>query len=205
MRELNIVCYGDSNTYGYTPFGHRYDNRYPVIIKKILGEDTNVYEEGVVGRTSIYSDIRGGRTGINNLDDTIGKYDDIDYLVFMLGTNDIKSCNARSEEAYEYGLTRILDKIKEYKAIKNIILVSPILLDENIEALDSDFDYESYKLSLKSADIYKRLAKKYNALYFDAKSVAYPGLDGEHFTEDGHKGLAASIAKIIRKREDKAI
>ena len=43
---IKIVCYGDSNTYGYKPYHERYDKAYPEILESILRDNYKVYNEG---------------------------------------------------------------------------------------------------------------------------------------------------------------
>lgn len=55
-----ILCYGDSNTYGYNPVnGLRYpkDVRWTGVLQKLLGEQYAVIEEGCNGRTTVFEDI----------------------------------------------------------------------------------------------------------------------------------------------------
>lgn len=52
-----IVCFGDSNTYGYcAETGGRLDdtNRYPCLLENYLGDSYLVREEGLNGRTTVY-------------------------------------------------------------------------------------------------------------------------------------------------------
>ena len=52
-----ILCYGDSNTYGYNPVnGLRYpkDVRWTGVLQKLLGEQYAVIEEGCNGRTTVF-------------------------------------------------------------------------------------------------------------------------------------------------------
>lgn len=197
MSEFNIVLYGDSNTYGYSPEGHRYVNRYGQILKQSLGYNYKVFEEGVVGRTTIYDDYRGGRKGIDTIDNELSKYHKIDLLVVMLGTNDYKIKNARLHSELEYGMNALVDKIKSFRNIDKVLLVSPILLADNIETLDPEFDHHSYNLSINASNIYKSIAKRNKLLFFDAKTVAYAGIDGEHLTEDSHISLGNALANFI--------
>ena len=51
-----ILCFGDSNTWGYNPenrqrFGP--DERWTGILRNSLGEDYRVIEEGLNGRTTL--------------------------------------------------------------------------------------------------------------------------------------------------------
>ena len=51
---IEILCFGDSNTYGFTPdWKHRYgrDIRYPGVLQTLLGDGYYVAEDGLVGRT----------------------------------------------------------------------------------------------------------------------------------------------------------
>ena len=52
---MNILCFGDSNTYGYKPDGTgRFDTdtRWTSLLQKKLGADHRVIEEGLCGRTT---------------------------------------------------------------------------------------------------------------------------------------------------------
>ena len=199
MEKLNIVAYGDSNTYGYSPNGLRYSNRYSVILDKLLGEKYQVFEEGVVGRTTIYDDERPGKKGIDSVNDELGKYHKIDLLIVMLGTNDYKSKNAKNTVDLEYGINTFLNKLKGINNISKILLISPILLNEHIETLDKEFNHSSYLLSKDASNVYKNIALKNNLLFLDAKNYAYPGEDGEHFTQDSHIKFGNALAKFIEE------
>ena len=113
MSKFNIVVYVDSNTYGYTPDGSRYDVRYGTILNKLLGDDYKVFEEGVVGRTTIFSDSRDGRKGIDTIENDLSKYNKIDLLIIMLGRNDFKIKNTRLLSEVEYGMSTLINKVKK--------------------------------------------------------------------------------------------
>lgn len=191
---MNIVFYGDSNTYGYNPVGDRYEERFTNILKKKYLKKHNIYNEGLVGRTTTYNDKRPNRRGIDDINNILSKYNHIDLLVIMLGTNDFKKTNARSESDLEFSMKSLLNEIKD---TKNILIISPIHLSNNISILDSDYDDISYKLSLKSAMVYKKIATEYNYLFLDASLYASYGVDGEHIDLYGHKNLALAISNII--------
>lgn len=53
----HILCYGDSNTWGYTPgTGERHapDVRWTGVLRRLLGEGWEVLEEGMNGRTTVF-------------------------------------------------------------------------------------------------------------------------------------------------------
>ena len=61
--QKRILCYGDSNTYGYIPTGGRYDEhtRWPMRMQTLLGPGYAVIEEGFNGRTIVFDDpVEGG-------------------------------------------------------------------------------------------------------------------------------------------------
>ena len=55
---MTILCYGDSNTWGYIPgtIRERYepDVRWTGVAQKLLGSDYLLIEEGLNGRTTVY-------------------------------------------------------------------------------------------------------------------------------------------------------
>ena len=62
----NILCYGDSNTFGFTLHGgrHPYDVRWTGRLQLALGPAYRVIEEGCGGRTTVFEDpIDLGRNG----------------------------------------------------------------------------------------------------------------------------------------------
>lgn len=193
---MNIVLYGDSNTYGLMPNGNRYENRYSNILKSYFKE-FNIYEEGLVGRTTIYDDIRPNRNASLDINKTLLKYEFIDLLIIMLGTNDYKVANAKSINDLKKGMETILNDVNNLNIINKILLISPILLSNNIERLDHEFNYESYKLSKEAHNVYKELSIKYNLYFLDAKEIASPSTDGEHMSLEGHKNLALKIINLI--------
>ena len=62
MSIKNILCFGDSNTWGFVPgafdpetlYMKRYSilERWPGILRDILGADYHIIEEGLNGRTT---------------------------------------------------------------------------------------------------------------------------------------------------------
>ena len=89
-----IVCFGDSNTWGYIPVtGHRldYSKRWPGAMSYILGNSYKVEEEGVNGRTTCFEDpIYPKRCGTEFFEEVLLTNYPVDLVIIMLGTNDSK-------------------------------------------------------------------------------------------------------------------
>lgn len=92
--EKNILCFGDSNTYGYSPEGTgRYprQERWTGILAQRLGPAYRILEEGLCGRTTVWEDpIEGDKCGIRHLPSCIASHTPLDLVIIMLGTNDFK-------------------------------------------------------------------------------------------------------------------
>lgn len=94
--KKRIVCFGDSNTWGYIPVtGERYDEtiRWPARLQEMLGyERCTVVEEGLTGRTTVFDDpFDPELNGMKSMPAVLRTAAPIDVLVFMLGTNDFQS------------------------------------------------------------------------------------------------------------------
>jgi len=59
MSDRSLLCYGDSNTYGFDPAsGARFPPgvRWPGVLAAELGAGWHVIEEGLGGRTTVHDD-----------------------------------------------------------------------------------------------------------------------------------------------------
>ena len=95
--KYRILCYGDSNTWGYiSGTDHqRYgeNERWTRILAQMLGDKFEIIEEGLNSRTLISNDTRPGKEGKNGYEYLIpclDTHDPIDLVVIMLGTNELK-------------------------------------------------------------------------------------------------------------------
>lgn len=94
----NILCYGDSNTYGQKPIpfeeGGRFgpDVRWTGVLQRELGAGYHVIEEGLNGRTTIREDhIEPGHNGKPYFQPCLESHQPLDLVTIMLGTNDLKT------------------------------------------------------------------------------------------------------------------
>ena len=89
-----VMCYGDSNTWGYNPATQqRYprDERWTGVLQELLGADYRVIEEGLNGRTTVWDDpIEGYKNGREYLIPCLESQKPLDLVIIMLGTNDLK-------------------------------------------------------------------------------------------------------------------
>ena len=96
-----ILCYGDSNTWGYDPATQeRFDRatRWTGVLRTTLGDGYEILEEGLNGRTTVWDDpIEGYKNGHTYLVPCLETHRPVDLVVLMLGTNDLKKRFRRLE------------------------------------------------------------------------------------------------------------
>lgn len=86
---MRILCYGDSNTWGYDPTsGMRFAHRWPKVLAQQFPQD-EIIEEGLNGRTLVHEDPYGkGRCGSAVLEMLLRTHQPLDLIIMMLGTNE---------------------------------------------------------------------------------------------------------------------
>lgn len=204
---IHILCFGDSNTYGYKPDGTgRFDEntRWTGLLQKKLGTEFRVIEEGLCGRTTVFQDeFREGRRGVDAIGTIVETHNPIDVLIIMLGTNDCKSRYGASAGIIAKGLEQIIVKAREKSSQKfKLLVISPIHLGKGVgdEAFDPEFDSDSERVSLNLAKEYKKVSEANDVLFLDASTYATPSsIDREHMDEAGHQALADGIFNILQK------
>ena len=205
-----ILCYGDSNTFGYIPeTGMRYprDVRYPGRLQALLGDEYAVIEEGCNGRTTIHDDpIDGWKNGLDYLKPCLNSHKPVDIVILMLGSNDLKATFHLGAKEIADGVAVLVDVIKSFTEekqgfIPKIILVSPPELGKGIRTSPfyGAFFEEAVEESKKFPEFYKAVAEKYGCVYFNAAEYIYPSeVDSLHLTPEGHKVLAEKLYETVK-------
>lgn len=174
-----VICFGDSNTYGYDPrscLGDRYgrDSRWVDLLAARTGWD--VRNQGQNGRT-----IPGGPVPFPA---------DTDLLTVMLGTNDL--LQGRSPETATGRMERFLSDAALER--ERILLIAPPPMALGAWVLDPALVEASRDL----AGRYRRLAERLGVRFADAGAwgvaLAY---DGVHFTSQGHRTFAAGLCGTL--------
>lgn len=205
----NILCYGDSNTWGYNPKDASrfpWGVRWTSLLQEKLGyDDYHVIEEGLCGRTTIFEDVfRENRNGLRTLPLILESHKPIDAAIIMLGTNDCKALYKASSYQITKGIRLCIEKLLEVIPKENILLISPIHLGEEVwkEEFDPEFNQESVLVSKQLKVEYENLAKELGIQFLAASDVASPSdADQEHMDESQHEKLAEAIYKKISSRE----
>lgn len=205
-----VLCYGDSNTYGYVPeTGLRYprDIRYTGRLQLLLGDEYTVIEEGCNGRTTIHDDpVDGWKNGLDYLRPCLSSHKPIDIVILMLGSNDLKGSFHLTAEEIAEGAGVLVRVIKEFTVEKQgfvpkIILVSPPEIGGGIRTSPfyGAFSDDAIERSKQFPEFYKNVADSEGCIFFDAARYIYPSeTDSLHLTPEGHKILAAELCKLVK-------
>nr|MBQ8253133.1 SGNH/GDSL hydrolase family protein [Lachnospiraceae bacterium] len=204
-----ILCYGDSNTYGFDPVtGLRYPKaiRWTGRLQMILGEEYVVIEEGCNGRTTVFEDpAEGWKRGLDYLKPCLNTHKPVDVVILMLGTNDLKEVFGASAQMVAGGAETLVETILEFTEEKQgfvprVILVSPPLIGEGVcdSAFSHSFGMRAVKESQKLAKYYREVAERKECVFFDAAEfIEASKEDAVHLSPEGHKVLAEKLADRI--------
>ena len=177
---MNIICFGDSNTYGYDPrsyLGGRYDadSRWADILVEETG--WTVCNMGQNGR---------------EIPATAPDFPaDTDLLIVMLGINDL--LQGRSPEQAAERLNRFLSGISLDRS--KILLIAPPPVKRGAWVPDQQLIDDSHAF----AQLCQTMAEQLGIHFANAGKWDIPlAYDGVHFTEQGHKAFAEKLLEALR-------
>ena len=209
--KKHIVCFGDSNTHGYCADPNdsadrtdrfNEDERWTCLLQKALGEEYLVLEEGLSGRTTVFSDpLHECMSGLDVIYSTLMSHEPVDLLIIMLGTNDCKTRYRASASVIAKGLDQVIRKARQNASRHfDLLVISPIHLGVGVGDADFDpeFDAASVAVSRNLANEYRKIAPQNHAAFLNASDFAAPSVtDREHMDEKGHAALADAIYNKI--------
>lgn len=204
----NILCYGDSNTWGCRPgVLSRFpkDVRWTGVIGNLLGEEYNIIEDGINGRSTVWDDPQNQcRNGLTGLGYALYRAKPLDLVVVMLGTNDLNYTDA---EGYYHGIRILAQRILQantafpgtsdvFKDTPRLLLVSPIETTENMPTHQASKKFPYYT---------QKVAQELGVFWMDGAQFGKPSmLDGCHMEEKYHLALGKAIYEKIKEiLEDK--
>lgn len=197
-----ILCFGDSNTYGYIPNnGARYDKntRWTGVLSLLSHGKFEIIEDGCNNRTAFAANPAGKIfTGYEILPELLT--DDFDAVVLAIGINDTQFLYNLSSIEIASGVEKLINIVKVKSPQAKILLVAPSILTDDV--LNGNFaclfDRTSIEKSRQLPLLYKKIAEKQNIEFFDLNSVAKTSsLDGLHYAPEQHLKIAQVIFTIL--------
>jgi len=204
-----ILCYGDSNTWGFDPASQARlvpERRWPGVLRALLPPSCQVIEEGLCGRTTLQDDpFEEGRNGLAYLVPCLASHQPIDLVVLMLGTNDVKSFFPYGAAAIAAGAGRLVEVIQgsgrgPSGLAPQVLLVAPPPVAA-VRPLTRiwGFDQVAEQRSRELSTYYRALAESLGCAFLDAGAVVQASpVDGVHLEAAALERLGAAIAERVR-------
>lgn len=207
MGEKTVLCYGDSNTWGYDPVTQgRYarDTRWTGVLRQELGDGYLVIEEGLNGRTTVWDDpIEGYKNGKEYLIPCLGTHKPIDLVVILLGTNDLKmrfnvpACDIAA------GAGVLVDIVAKSEtgpgdSAPQVLLIAPPPIAKLSDFAEM-FEGGTAKSKMLSHQFHL-VAEEHGCALLDASEVIVSSdLDGIHLDLSEHRKLGEAIAGRVKQ------
>lgn len=202
-----VLCYGDSNTWGYDPATR---GRYPPhvrwtgVLATRLSAEYRVVEEGLNGRTTRWDDpIEPGRNGLISLRPCIESHQPLNLIIIMLGTNDLKRRFGLSASDIAQSAAALADMAWRFAHAPDGSHAEVLLVAPPAVSTLTDFDqmFEGAREKSRQFSNYYRLAAGWHHLpFFDAGAVIVSSeKDGIHFDAEEHRKLGEALADEARR------
>ncbi|WP_245196775.1 SGNH/GDSL hydrolase family protein [Labrys sp. LIt4] len=203
----NVLCFGDSNTFGTPPLAsleeaRRYDGktRWPGVMRKILGHAWHVIEEGLPGRTTIRDDLIEGthKNGRRYLAACLESHRPLDVIVLMLGTNDLKARFSAPPEDIAAGVDILAGIIAatpnlDQPPAKLLIACPPPI---RVVGCLGPLFAGGVEKSQALPSLYEAVARKHGAEFLDTgKLIEVSPVDGIHYEAEAHLILGQVFAE----------
>lgn len=202
-----ILCYGDSNTWGYNPATmERFsrNERWTGVLRNELGDGYLIIEEGLNGRTTVWDDpIEGYKNGKEYLIPCLETHKPLDLVIIVLGTNDLKVRFSVSAFDIANGAGVLVGIVQKSETGHNsgspkvLLMASPPV--SKLTDFAEMFEGAEAKSGMFSRH-YRRVAEEYGCEFLDTSEVIISSeLDGIHFEAGEHQKLGKAVAAAVRQ------
>jgi lysophospholipase L1-like esterase len=201
-----ILCFGDSNTWGYNPeTGERFprDVRWPGRLQAALGDDWHVVEEGLSGRTAtLDSPVASGKNGLTYLEPCLDSHAPLDAVLIALGTNDLAERYSLTATDVARGAARLAEVVARSEAGVGGKPPLPVLVCPP-RVGDTTWPEDWAGASAKSAllpERFRTVAEEGGYELIDlSEATRFSDLDGIHLDAAGHAAVAVLIERALRR------
>ena len=204
-----VLCYGDSNTYGYGVegvLGERYarEVRWPGVLQQALGTSWHVIEEGLNGRTTVSDDPVEGlwKNGRTPLMAILHSHKPLDWVVIKLGTNDLKTRFHKDAREIALGVGVLVGDIQRTEVgpgggVPQILMVAPAPILDNCQQPHPAFAGQA-GVSAGLAREYAAVAAQMGVHFLTAGDIISSSpVDGIHLSADAHGRLGRAVSELL--------
>jgi lysophospholipase L1-like esterase len=202
-----VLCYGDSNTWGYEPAsGERFpeDVRWPGVLARELGSGFKVIEEGLNARTTVRDDpVEEHKNGKDYLRPCLESHRPLDLVIVALGVNDLKARFFASASDAADGAGVLVSIAQRSGAGPDgsppaVLLVAPPQVGSLTDLAEMFAGAE--EKSKEVARQYRRVAEKHGCELLDAgELVRSSDRDGIHLEVDEHRKMGEAVAARVKE------
>lgn len=193
--QIRVACIGNSITYGH---GLGRDETYPVQLQKILGEDWEVQNFGVSGRTLL---THGDIPYIKEKAYADAKAFNPDVAIIMLGTNDAKPQNWKYKDEFVGDYTAMINELQALPSKPVVIICLPV------PAYGINFRINDTIVNNQLQSLVKTVSKSNKVILVDLHKPLsghaewFP--DKIHPTKEGAGEMALVLSKKLLKKKKK--
>jgi lysophospholipase L1-like esterase len=205
MNDFQILCFGDSNTWGYIPLtAERYPHEvcWTGIMTGKLGGGFHVIEEGQNGRTTVWDDpIEGDKSGLRYLPACLESHKPLNLVILMLGTNDLKARFSLTALDISFGVERLVQVIMQsdcgvggHPPAVLLAAPPPVLPQGDL----AEMFLGAREKSMQLAGRYAAVAQRCNCAFLDVSQViSVDPIDGIHYSPRAHNELGNAMADCV--------
>ena len=203
--KKSILCFGDSNTWGYHPKdGSRYpfELRWTGRLQTSLGSNYHIIEEGLNGRTTcINEQERLMRSAKDILSVLLESHRPLSFVILMIGTNDLKTHVQRTAQNIAADLSDLCALIEDHPLLVDqrpkLILAAPTGPDETCHQLPEWFQNTHAKWR-SLLELLPEVAQNHGAEYLATETIMDMKFhDGLHWSEQQHEDFASGVQKYL--------
>jgi len=201
-----ILCYGDSNTWGFNPeTRERYpsDMRWTGVLRAELGQGYTVVEEGLNGRTTVWDDpIEGHMSGASYLLPCLQTHKPIDLVILMLGTNDLKCRFHVSAFDIAESVSHLADIVRvsgtgPSGSAPKVLIACPAPISETGPFAEMFRGGAETSRGLHAE--FERMGRERGLPVFFVDEVAASSpVDGIHLSQSAHAAIGRAMAREVR-------
>ncbi|MET3697869.1 lysophospholipase L1-like esterase [Bacillus oleivorans] len=209
--KKRILCFGDSNTWGYDArTGERFPEevRWTGRLAALLGDSFQIIEEGLSGRTSVVDDpLFEGLNGLTYIHPCLMSHAPLELVIIMLGTNDTKERFTLTSYNIAQGITRLALKAKhtpsgEKGTFPKVLVIAPPPIGKEYintpvgKSMGRECDVKSEELP----KILKEILETEEINFLDTTwIVPMNEIDFMHLDEEGHELLSKLVFNKIKE------
>lgn len=199
-KAKRVLCFGDSLVYGNDMHNGRYDieTRWTGVLQKLLGNNFEIIEEGLGGRTTDLNDGDKGKNGFIYFKDCLRSHNYLDYIIILLGINDLKEKFGKDAKDIAQSLSKYIEYTNSFylennKTAPKIIILIPALPQEIY--IPKDWELKGSEVKAKFlVEEYKKLpCEVINLNEYVSTSV----IDGVHLDPSANIVVAEKLASFL--------